>query len=182
MATRTLTVRTGGGSNFSTGWHTKLINKAEYGDYNGSKYIDVYFDELPESLNLRVYAKSNANGEEFAIGNLFRYANAGITGALEGASNTKVIKLDDSPEALIGKNINIYIHKDGKYSRVLNQCAPTEFENVVESFNADDVQFWKDRAIKYFNEYVQPKIEKKLLDAPTQVAASPSDSDENIPF
>ena len=179
---RTLTVKTGGGSSFSTGWHTKLINKAEYGDYNGTKQLDVWFDDFPESLNMRVYEKKNAEGEEFAIGNLFRYANAGITSALEGANNTKVIKLDDSPEALIGKNINVYVHKDGKYSRVLNQCAPTEFENVVESFNADDVQFWKDRAEKYFKEYVQPKIEKKLASANDTIDTSDSSESDDIPF
>ena len=176
---RTLTVKTGGGSSFSTGWHTKLINKAEYGDFNGTKYLDVWFDDFPESLNMRVYEKKNANGEEFAIGNLFRYANAGITSALEGTNNTKIIKLDDSPEALIGKNVNVYVHKDGKYSRVLNQCAPTEFENMVETFSADDVQYWKDRAEKYFKEYVQPKIEKKLDDV---VDTSDSSENDDIPF
>ena len=176
---RTLTVKTGGGSSFSTGWHTKLINKAEYGDFNGTKYLDVWFDDFPESLNMRVYEKKNASGEEFAIGNLFRYANAGITSALEGANNTKVIKLDDSADALIGKNINVYVHKEGKYSRVLNQCAPTEFENVVETFSADDVQYWKDRAEKYFKEYVQPKLEKKLDDV---VDTSDSSENDDIPF
>ena len=176
---RTLTVKTGGGSSFSTGWHTKLISKAEYGDFNGTKYLDVWFDDFPESLNMRVYEKKNANGEEFAIGNLFRYANAGITSALEGANNTKVIKLDDSADALIGKNINVYVHKDGKYSRVLNQCAPTEFENVVEKFSADDVQYWKDRAEKYFKEYVQPKLEKKLDDV---VDTSDSSESDDIQF
>jgi len=176
---RTLTVKTGGGSSFSTGWHTKLISKAEYGDFNGTKYLDVWFDDFPESLNMRVYEKKNATGEEFAIGNLFRYANAGITSALEGANNTKVIKLDDSSEALIGKNINVYVHKDGKYSRVLNQCAPTEFENIVEKFSADDVQYWKDRAEKYFREYVQPKLEKKLDDV---VDTSDSSENDDIPF
>ena len=176
---RTLTVKTGGGSSFSTGWHTKLISKAEYGDYNGTKYLDVYFDEFPESLNMRVYEKKNTEGEEFAIGNFFRFSNAGITSALEGANNTKVIKLDDSVEALIGKNVNVYVHKDGKYSRVLNQCAPTEFENVVENFSADDVQYWKDRAEKYFREYVQPKIEKKLEDV---VDTSDSSESDDVPF
>jgi len=48
MATRTLTVKTGGGSSFSTGWHTKLISKAEYGDYNGTKYIDGPNGRWPE--------------------------------------------------------------------------------------------------------------------------------------
>ena len=175
---RTLTVKTGGGSSFSTGWHTKLISKAEYGDYNGTKYLDVWFDDFPESLNMRVYEKKNATGEEFAIGNLFRYANAGITSALEGSNNTKVIKLDDSVEALIGKNLNVYVHKECKYSRVLNQCAPTEFENVVEKFSADDVQYWKDRAEKYFREYVQPKLEKKLDD----VVDTSDSSEDDLPF
>ena len=179
MAERTLTVKTGGGSSYSTGWHTKLISKAEYGDYNGTKYLDLWFEDFPASLNMRVYEKKNSSGEEFAIGNLFRYANAGITSALEGANNTKVIKLDDSPQALIGKSLNVYVHKDGKYSRVLNQPAPTEFENVVEKFNADDVQFWKNRAEKYFTEYVQPKLEKKLESV---VDTSDSSESSEVPF
>ena len=178
MAERTLTVKTGGGSSYSTGWHTKLISKAEYGDYNGSKYLDIWFEDFPESLNMRVYEKKNASGEEFAIGNLFRYANAGITSALEGANNTKVIKLDDSPQALIGKSLNVYVHKDCKYSRVLNQAAPTEFQNVVESFNADDVEFWKKRAEKYYTEYVQPKLKTKNED----VSTSDSSESDDIPF
>ena len=90
---RTLTVKTGGGSGFSTGWHTKTIEKAEYGEFNDSKYIDVWFEDYPPSLNMRVYAKENANGEEFAIGNLFRYANAGISSALEGQNNKKLLNL-----------------------------------------------------------------------------------------
>jgi len=175
---RTLTVKTGGGSSFSTGWHTKTIEKAEYGEFNDSKYIDVWFEDYPPSLNMRVYAKENANGEEFAIGNLFRYANAGISSALEGQNNTKVVKLDDSVEQLIGKNLNVYVHKDGKYSRVLNQCAPTEFQNVVETFTADDVQYWKDRAVKYFEEYVKPKLDKKS----DNVLDTSDSSEDDLPF
>ena len=177
---RTLTVKTGGGSSFTTGWHTKTIEKAEYGEYGESKFLDVWFDGLPPSLNMRVYTKENADGEEFAVGNLFRYANAGISSALEGQNNTKIVKLDDSVEQLVGKNLNIYIHKDGKYSRVLNQCAPTEFENVVETFSADDVQYWKDRAEKYFLEYVKPKLDKKSADI-TKVDTSDS-SEDDMPF
>ena len=175
---RTLTVKTGGGSGFSTGWHTKTISKAEYGEFNESKYIDVWFEDYPPSLNMRVYAKENTNGEEFAIGNLFRYANAGISSALEGQNNTKIVKLDDSAEQLIGKNFNVYVHKDGKYSRVLNQCAPTEFQNVVETFSADDVQYWKDRAIKYYEEYVKPKLDKKSDD----VIDTSDSSEDDLPF
>ena len=182
MATRTLTVKTGGGSNFTTGWHTKTITKAEYGEYGESKFLDVWFEDLPESLNMRVYANVNSSGEEWAIGNVFRYANAGITGALEGQNNTKVIKISDDTAELIGKTVNIYIHKDGKYSRVLNQCVPTEFENVVEKFAANDVQYWKDRAEAYFMKYVKPKIDKKAAEQAEMTGTDSVNSDVEVPF
>ena len=69
-------------------------------------------------------------------------------------------------------------NKDGKYSRVLNQAAPTEFQNVVESFSADDVEFWKKRAEKYYTEYVQPKLKTKNED----VSTSDSSESDDIPF
>ena len=76
---RTLKVKTGGGgSKFSSGWHTLEVVKAEYGDWNGTKYLDVWFKDYPDSINLRCYAKTGKDGEEFAIGRLFRFANAGI--------------------------------------------------------------------------------------------------------
>ena len=141
---RTLTIKSGGtGTNYDAGWHELLVSKAEYGEWNGSKYLDVYFDEYPENLNMRVYAKTGTDGEEFAIGQVYRFANAGISSALEGPDGTKVVKLDDSPEALIGKKMNVYFYKDGKYSRILSKIAPTTFQNAVESFNEDDVNYWK---------------------------------------
>ena len=109
---RTLTIKSGGsGTNYDAGWHELLVSKAEYGEWNGSKYLDVYFDEYPENLNMRVYAKTGTDGEEFAIGQVYRFANAGISSALEGPDGTKVVKLDDSPEALIGKKMNVYFIK-----------------------------------------------------------------------
>ena len=50
---RTLKVKTGNaGTKFSSGWHTLEVVKAQYGDWNGTKYIDVWFKDYPESLNL----------------------------------------------------------------------------------------------------------------------------------
>ena len=61
---RTLKVKTGGGgSKFSSGWHTLEVAKAEYGDWNGTKYLDVWFKDYPDSINLRCYAKSGKDGE-----------------------------------------------------------------------------------------------------------------------
>ena len=55
---RTLTVKASSGSKWNEGWHTLKISNAKYGDYNGTKFIDVMFENYPESLNLRIYAKN----------------------------------------------------------------------------------------------------------------------------
>ena len=109
-------------------------------------------------MNLRVYAKENQNGEEFAIGKLFRFANAGITDALDDGEGNMIIKMDDSPDHLIGKDVNIFLYKDGEYSRVLKEIAPVPFKNVVEEFTDKDVDFWKGKALQYFDKYVKPKL------------------------
>ena len=177
---RTLTIKSGGsGTNYSAGWHELLVSKAEYGEWNGSKYLDVYFDEYPENLNMRVYAKTGTDGEEFAIGQVYRFANAGISSALEGPDGTKVVKLDDSAEALIGKKMNVYFYKDGKYSRILSKIAPTPFQNAVESFNEDDVDYWKGKATDFYAKFVEPKLNAKSEEPTTSES---SESDDNIPF
>ena len=177
---RTLTIKSGGtGTDYKEGWHELIVSNAKYGEWNGSKCIDVYFDEYPENFNMRVYAKTGTDGEEFAIGQLYRFANAGITSGLEGPDGTKVIKMDDSAEALIGKKMNVYFYKDGKYSRILSKTAPTSFENTVESFNPADIDYWKGRAMAFYDKYVEPKLKEKSEVVDTLVS---SESDDNIPF
>ena len=156
---RTLTVKSGGGGSWNDGWNTLKITNAAYGEYNGSKYLDVWFDGLPESLNMRVYEAKNAEGEEFAVGQIFRFANAGIMEGLEGPDGNTVIKFSDEAEGLIGSVLNVFIYKDGKYSRVCKQPAPTAFENAADSFSDDDVTYWKNKAEGYFQKYVKPKLE-----------------------
>ena len=110
---RTLTIKTGGTSvSYEPGWHTCTISKAKYGEYNDSKFIDIWFDGYNDYFKLRVYAKTNKNGEEFAIGQIFRFANAGISDALEGADGNTVIKMDDSAENLKGKQLTVFFYKD----------------------------------------------------------------------
>ena len=108
MSERTLTLPKRGTGLWNEGWHTLTINKAEYGDWNDSKFIDVWFDGYPDNFNMRVYAKEGKNGEEFAIGNLFRFANAGISDALESAEGETTIKINDSAESLHGSTVNVY--------------------------------------------------------------------------
>ena len=152
---RTLTVRKGSGTNYTTGWHTLTISNAKYGDYNGSKFLDIWFDTYPENFTMRVYEKMGKDGEEFAIGQVFRFANAGITDGLDGPDGNVVVKIDDDTSHLKGKHINVYFHKDGEYTRALRQCAPTEFKNIIEEFTESDVEYWKSRAEKFYTDYVK---------------------------
>tara|TARA_Y100000004_G_scaffold144254_1_gene164296 strand:- start:1045 stop:1569 length:525 start_codon:yes stop_codon:yes gene_type:complete len=174
-----MTIKSGGGNNqYSTGWHELVVSKAKYGEWNGTKCIDIYFDEYPENFNMRVYAKTGTDGEEFAIGQIYRFANAGISSALEGPDGTKVVKMDDSEDALIGKKMNVYFYKDGKYSRMLSKTAPTEFTNAVETFSADDVNYWKGKALDFYKKYVEPKLQEKS----EVVNTSDSSESDEIPF
>ena len=83
MAVKTMQVSSQTGK-FDAGWHELTINKAEDGMWTSQagvekKYIELYFEGYPESMNLRMYEVFNKEThEEFKIANLFRYANAGI--------------------------------------------------------------------------------------------------------
>jgi hypothetical protein len=164
---RTLTLPKKGTGQWTQGWHTVTINKAEYGTFNESKYIDVWFNDYPENFNMRIYAKLGKDGEEFAIGNLFRFANAGITDALESATGETVIKMNDEAEELVGKTVNAYFYKNGKYTRVLPQVAPIPFKNVVDEFTDKDVEYYKSKSEAFFAKWVEPKLKDETHEETT---------------
>ena len=176
---RTLTIKKNSGSKFSPGWKQVEIIKAVYGDYNGTKYVDCYFKDYPDSLNLRIYAKQGKDGEEFAIGRLFRFANAGITEVLNGPNGDNVVKIDDSPQSLIGKNINVYFYKDGEYSRILSSVAPTEFENQIESFSEDDITYWKSQSENYYKKYI---VKDEAIGSMDSIIDTSDDDSNSLPI
>ena len=149
---RTLTVKQGS-SNWATGWHELTVSTAKYGTYNDSKFLELGFEGYPDNFTLRIYAKMGRDGEEFAIGNVFRFANAGIQEVLEGTGGDRVVKLDDSAEQMVGKNLNIFFYKDGEYTRAYSSVAPTVFENGIDTITQSDVDFWKSKAETRFNDY-----------------------------
>ena len=149
---RTLTVKQGG-SVWTTGWHTLTVTTAKYGTYNESKFLELGFKDYPDNFTLRIYAKLGRDGEEFAIGNVYRFANAGITEVLEGTGGDKVAKIDDSAEQMVNKQLNILFYKDGEYTRAYSSVAPTVFENAIDTFTENDVEFWKDKAETRFKNY-----------------------------
>ena len=176
---RTLTVRKSG-TNFSLGWHRLNISDAKYGTYNDMKFLDIWFDGYPENFTMRVYEKRGKNGEEFAIGQIFRFANAGITEALEGPDNNVVVKIDDNASNLKGSHLNVYFHKDGDYVRALKQVAPTVFHNTAEEFTEDDVEYWKGRAEKYYLDYVKDSAHH--THSPNGTTSKTETVEETIPF
>ena len=149
---RTLTIKQGG-SSWATGWHTLTVSTSKYGTYNDSKFLELGFADYPENFTLRIYAKKGKDGEEFAIGNVFRFANAGITEVLEGTGGDKVVKLDDSAEQMVNKLLNIFFYKDGEYTLAYSSVAPTVFENGIDTFTERDVDFWKGKAETRFHNY-----------------------------
>ena len=149
---RTLTIKQGG-SLWSTGWHTLTVSTAKYGTYNDSKFLELGFKDYPDNFTLRIYAKVGKDGEEFVIGNVFRFANAGITEVLEGTGGDKVAKIDDSAEQMVAKQLNIFFYKDGEYTRAYSSVAPTVFENAIDTFTEKDVEFWKGKAETRFQNY-----------------------------
>ena len=60
---RTLTIKkSGGGVSYEPGWHGCVVSKAKYGEYNESKFIDIWFDGYNDYFKMRVYAKTNKDG------------------------------------------------------------------------------------------------------------------------
>lgn len=152
------------GVQFQEGWQVVSVSHAEFGVWNDVKYIDVFFEGLPETLNLRVYETFNGNtGQEFAVGNLFRFANAGIVEVAENG-NTKYARINDDPSVLVGKRLSVYVYlHDSGYHRILGRMAPaSEFENELEIMSLDDIQYWKDRAEFFFEYTVQQRAERNL--------------------
>ena len=153
MAIRTMTVGSGSGADFSTGWKELLISKAEYGNYNGKKYLDVWFDDYPEHMKCRVWAATNPKTkEEFRISSWFRFTQAGIQEVLDNGDNKPIITYDDDASLLAGMPINLYIHDeyspkdDRDYARIWNEPAPIAGEGEHLTFTDKDVSYWKKNA------------------------------------
>ena len=147
MAIKTMTASTGG-SKFSEGWHELIVSKAEYGTFErgdqNKKYIDVWFNDMPENMNLRVYETFNKKeNTEFKIANLFKYANAGIVGVLKDPNGKHpLIQYDDEASGLVGKTVNVYFYKENKtgnnYTRVFDDIAPVAQEGEHLSFTSEE--------------------------------------------
>ena len=120
------------GVDLPTGWNTMTISNATDGEYNGTRFIDLHFQGLPDTVKCRVWSAKNAEtGEDFGIGNLFYYANAGLT--VDGEEVT----IDDNVRHLKGKMINVLFYtNDNGYTDAAQRVVPIVREGFSESYVA----------------------------------------------
>ena len=125
---------------FSEGWHEVVIENAVTGDYNDSRYIDLFFEGYPESLKCRVWEARNQDGEEFSVSNMVRYSNPDILEELSTDGELSA-SLDDSPAGLKGKKLQVLFYKkDYGYTEVFQKTAPASpFENIVDNFTEERI-------------------------------------------
>ena len=118
------------GVDLPTGWNTMTISNATDGDYNGTRYIDLHFEGLPDTVKCRIWSAVNKeSGEDFGIGNLFYYANAGLT--VEDGHVT----IDDSANHLKGKKLNVFFYtNDNGYTDAAQRVVPVVREGFSESY------------------------------------------------
>ena len=162
--------------NYAEGWHTVEISKAKKGDYNGSGYIDLWFKDFPDSLKCRVWEARNQEGEEFSVTNLIRYSNPEILEELPDKDGAAVAKLDDSNEALVGKQLQVLFYKNAKgYTEVSQKVAPAvEFENVIDKMTIQRIEGIKMSAENY--------TVKRIEAAKAKAQSAVDTTDTEVPF
>ena len=133
------------GGNYPVGWHEVTIAKATDGDFDGTRYIDLHFKDLPDNLKCRVWSAVNSETkEDFGIGNLFLYANAGLT-EVEGG-----VTIDDNVRHLHGKSLNVLFYENTNgFTDVVSRVAPVTQTTEHVDFDTDMVDRLKLAAEKY---------------------------------
>ena len=139
----TLDLNNQGGSTFPEGWTTVLINDAKEGDHTGTRYVDLFFQDQPDTLKCRIWTATNKKtGEEFGIANLFHHAWAGIV--VDETTNTATI--DDDVRHLKGKTVNVLFYKnENGYTDGVGRIAPV----VSDHYTSDEVAEVKSSVERY---------------------------------
>ena len=103
-----------GGGGYDEGWKTVTVSEATKGEFNGSKYVDLFFDGYPETFKLRVFqAHNKENHEEFAIARFFKFANAGVIDIIKSSDGKESSNLNGTKppktESVPGKASNVEV-------------------------------------------------------------------------
>ena len=146
-----ITVKESSGTSFGEGWKNITISSAKRGDYNGSGYVDLWFEDYPETLKCRVWEARGQDGEEFSVSNMIRSCNPDVLEEHESEDGTKMASLDDTPASLKGKKLQVLFYKNANgYAEVAQKVAPAApFENAVDKYTEDRIENIKQAAEKY---------------------------------
>ena len=160
-----ITLKESSGGSYPEGWQSVTVSKAEKGDYNGTLYYDLWFNSYPDNLKCRVLETKNKDGEEFSISNLFRYSNPEILEENE-ADGKKSIKIDDSPMALQGKNLQVLFYKNGNgYTEIAQKVVPASpFQNTIDNITTEKIDGMKQSAERYINNRKQKVTQAEVDD------------------
>ena len=143
-----VTKKEGGG--YDEGWKTITVSEAKRGDFNGSKFIDLFFEGYPETVHCRVWEARNKDGEEFSVTNMVRYCNPTVLEEMD-KDGTAAASLDDSPAGLKGKSLQVLFYKKANgYSGISQKIAPAvPFQNIVDNFDENRIARIKQSAEAY---------------------------------
>mgnify|MGYP003627489442 CR=1 FL=1 len=150
-------------ADYTPGWKTLVVKSAVKGKYEGGnqgKYMDLFFEDYPDNLKLRLHHKINPkNNEEFIISNAFRHANAGITDSSEGETEIRA-EIITEPEHIIGKSIQAYFFKNAKgYTDISDKVVPAApFKNIVEEWDQARIDGYKTWATGKIKEYISKYV------------------------
>ena len=146
-----ITITESTGSSFGEGWKSVTKSEAKKGDFNGSGFVDLWFEDYPETLKCRVWEAKSKDGEEFSVSNMIRSCNPDILEEHESEDGKKIASLDDSPASLKGKKLQVLFYKNANgYAEVSQKVAPAvPFENAVDKYTEDRIENIKQAAEKY---------------------------------
>mgnify|MGYP006409294889 CR=1 FL=1 len=146
-----ITVTESTGTSYGEGWKTVTISEAEKGDYNGSGFVDLWFEDYTETLKCRVWEARSKDGEEFSVANMIRSCNPDVLEEHTSADGKNVASLDDSPASLKGKKLQVLFYKNANgYAEVSQKVAPAApFENIVDKYTEERINNIKAAAERY---------------------------------
>jgi|21_taG_2_1085346.scaffolds.fasta_scaffold15334_4 hypothetical protein len=199
MAIRRTQVRESDGAIWKEGWHTATIIDAKYGEWQGSRYLDVYFKEWGKRdgkpiMNARFWEKVNKeDGSEFGITPVFTNTNT-ITQVLEDPQGKKMYEYDDDPINLCDKQLTVYLYRpydeekenNEGFPKLLSKAVPVESnEDDKIKFDAKSIKWHKSKAMDYYKEYVKKDESKtdtgfgEIVEEPTKENSKESSKSED---
>lgn len=141
------------------GTRSVTIKSAKYDFFNEDKFLELTFEDFPETIRCRLYEDKKNDEPMWKIMPVFRFTNTGVS-FIGSSEDETIVKVDDTPSKLVGKKIGVYTYKNNKgYWRVAPKVFPVmEFQNDVETITNDDISFYEQKAIEFVEKYARDRV------------------------